>query len=220
MSIQLYPKIGGSNGGRSAVSAETGAAITSAYAEYALKITVRTGTAQGARRSSIVEFGCQGSDQDACDLQAGLIAQAIENASKGYITSFVKKMGKFRQDDDGTAIPIGTSQYGVITWTNGILEGQQGPNVFDEMKGQIYIPFVDVDTMAGTALTTITNLITTNKLARAKFQNDSRNSFTIATSQNRSAVKILDYRASSYGTLSSNDNSAGISDGVLRDDAE
>lgn len=222
MSIQMFPMIGGANKGMSAKWAESGASATTAYAEYALKITVRTGTAQGARRSALVEWGCLGSSQDDCDLQAGLIAQTIENCSKGFVTSFVKKMGKYRQDDDGTAIPIGTSQYGVITWTNGNLEGSGGnvanPNL--EMKGQVYIPFVDVDTMAGEALTNITSLISNSSFARAKFENETRNSLLIARSKNRSAVKILDYRVSSYGTLSSNDTSAGISDGVLRDISE
>lgn len=217
MSIQTFPLVGGVGKGMPAKWAESGATASTAYAEYALKITVRTGTAAGARRSAVVEWGCIGSSQDDCDLQAGLIAQAIENASKGYVTSFVKKLGKYRQDDDGTAIPVGTSQYGVLTWTNGYLEGQTpsgaAPNT--EMKGQIFVPFVDVDTMAG-QLADLTSLIQNSTFARAKFENDSRESLLIARSKNRSAVKILDYSASSYGTLNSNDTSAGIGDGVLR----
>lgn len=219
MSIQMFPLIGGAGKGMSAKWAESGAAAATAYAEYALKVTVRTGTTTGARRSAVVEFGCIGATQDACDLKAGDIAQAIENSSKGVITSFVKKMGKYRQDEIGTAIPTGATQYGVLTWTNGYLEGQTIPSGSSapdkEVKGQIFVPFVDVDSMAGSALSDLTTLIQNSDLARAAFENDDRDSLIIGRSKNRSAVKILDYSASTYGQLSSNDTVAGITDGVL-----
>lgn len=216
MSIQFFPRIGGNSSGRSAIWAESGQTAATAYAEYAIKLTVRTGNTSGERRSAVLEFGVVGESQDACDLQAGNIAQIIENTSKGYVTSFVKKMGKFRQDDNGTPINVGVTQYGVLTWTNGLIAGEtgQGPNI--EMKGQIYIPFVDVDTMANN-LADFNQVINNAGLARAKFTDDTRSSYTIARSRRRSAVKILDYSASSYGDLTSNDVSAGITDGVLRD---
>lgn len=215
----MFPLIGGTGKGMTAKWAESGASAATAYAEYVLKITVRTGTAVGARRSAVVEFGCIGASQDACDLQAGDIAQSIIDVSKGFITSFVKKMGKYREDNTGTPIPVGASQYGVITWTNGNLEGTQAVGTPDiEMKGQVYLPFVDVDTMAE-HLSDFQTLINNATFARAKFENEDRNSLIIARSKNRSAVKILDYSASAYGPLSSNDQSAGIGDGVLRDDA-
>lgn len=217
MSIQFFPKIGGADGGRSAVWAESGATADTAYAEYVVKLTVRTGNTAGERRSAIFEFGTIGANQDACDLQAGTIAQAIEDVSKGYVTSFMKKMGKFRQDDNGTPINVGVTQYGVITWTNGLIAGESGEGPDTEMKGQIYVPFVDVDTMAEYLSDITQNQINGGQLARAKFADENRNSFMIARSRRRSAVKILDYSASSYGNLDSNDTSAGISDGVLRD---
>ena len=217
MSIQMFPLIGGTGKGMPAKWAETGEVANTAYAEYALKITVRTGNVQGARRSSVLEFGCVGASQDACDLQAGYIANILAYASKGYITSFVKKMGKYRDDEVGTSLPLGASQYGVVTWTNGLLEGETGEGPDTEMKGQIFIPFVDVDTMAGNVLGDLTTEIQNATFARAKFENDDRNSLVIARSRRRSAVKILDYRASSYGQLTSNDTTFGIGDGVLGD---
>lgn len=216
MSIQMFPLIGGTGKGMTAKWAESGAAATTAYAEYALKVTVRVGTLAGARRSALLDFGCIGADQDACDLKAGTIANAIVNCSKGFVTSFVKKLGKYRNDNEGTAILAGTSQYGVITWTNGNLESDANPVAVDEeMTGQIYIPFVGVDTMAE-SLADLTTMIQNGDFARAKFENDDRNSLLIARSHRRKGVTIKDFSGTTYGILNSNDVSDGISDGVLR----
>lgn len=223
MSIQMFPGIAGH--GQSATSASDGSTVA-AYAEYILKIAVNIGSAGstgGSRKTAMLEFGATGTDQDNCDLNAGEIAQAIANASKGYIVAFLKKMGKFRIDEvqaAGNTIPNGVVQYGVLTWTNGNVEGssvQPAIQVDETVNGQMYIPFVDVDTMAGSALTALTTLIRNGKLARARFANEDRDSFVVGISHDRLGVTIKDFGTSSYGILASNDTAAGIADSVLRD---
>lgn len=221
MSIQTFPLIGGTGKGMSATLAEDGSSYNGAYAEYALKVTVRVGTLAGARRSALLEFGCKGTDQDACDLKAGLIANAIVNCSKGFVTSFVKKLGKYRNDNEGTAILGGTSQYGVLTWTNGWLESDivtPGSEVEEELTGQIYIPFVSVNDMASN-LASLTSMIESGDFCRSKFADDNRNSLIIARSHRRKGVTIKDFTGSQYGVMASNDVSNGISDSVLRHSA-
>lgn len=217
MSIQLFPKVGGATGGRPAYLAEDGSEYTGAYAEYQVKVTVRTGTITGARRSSISEFGVKAANQDACDLAAGNVMQIIDNLSSGYVTQFWKKLGAFRQDDDGSAIGVGSSSYVVKTWTNSITEQNPSGNAAEtEMSGQLYIPFCSEDVyISGKA--SLNALITGGTLCRARFKDDTRDSFLIATSQNIKTTKLLEYTTATYGTLTSNDTSAGISDGVLRD---
>lgn len=218
MSIQMFPGVAGH--GQEAVNAADGSSIA-AYAEYILKIAVNVGSTTGSRKTTMLDFGVTGTSQDNCDLIAGNVAQAIVDASKGYIVAFLKKLGKFRIDEGAnTSVPQGTSQYGVITWTNGNVEGssvQPAIQVDETMNGQIYIPFVDVDTMAGTALSAITALIRNGTLARARFANDDRDSFVVGKSHDRLGVSIKDFGTTTYGVLASNDESAGISDSVLRD---
>lgn len=222
MSIQMFPGVGGANKGQPAKDAATGADIA-AYAEYILKIAVNVGSVTGSRKTAMLEFGVTGTSQDNCDSNAGDVAQAIVDASKGYIVAFMKKLGKFRIDEGNSAsntVPVGTSQYGVLTWTNGNVEGSSilpVQSVDETMNGQLYIPYVDVDTMAGSALTNLTALIRSNSLARARFADDKRDSFVVGVSHDRLGVAIKDFGTTTYGTLASNDESAGISDGVLRD---
>lgn len=218
MSIQMFPGVAGH--GQPAVDAADGSSII-AYAEYILKIAVNIGSTTGSRKTTMLDFGVTGTSQDNCDLIAGQVAQAVVDASKGYIVAFLKKLGKFRIDEGNiTSVPQGTSQYGVITWTNSNVEGsavQPVLNVSETVNGQIYIPFVDVDTMAGSALTALTTLIRNGTLARARFANDDRDSFIIGKSHDRLGVSIKDFGTTTYGVLSSNDEAAGIADSVLRD---
>lgn len=223
MSIQFFPGVAGH--GQEAVSASDGSTIA-AYAEYIIKIAVNIGSAGstgGSRKTAMLEFGCTGTDQDNCDLNAGDIAQAIADASKGYVVAFLKKLGKYRIDEvqaAGNTIPNGVTQYGVLTWTNGNVEGssvQPALQVDENLNGQIYIPFVDVDTMAGSALAALTTLIRSGKLARARFADETRDSFVVGVSHDRLGVSIKDFGTSSYGILASNDTAAGIADSVLRD---
>lgn len=217
MAILNFPGIAGNS--VPMTNAASGASMTGAYAEYALKITVDVGQVNGGRKSSISTFGVYHTSQENCDIFAGRVQQIITDMSKGAAVSMYKKMGSFAQGQGVGNSPIqyGETKYGVITWTNGLLNGETGVAPKDTINGQIYIPFVDVDTMAA-QLSTLNELISEGHLARARFNTDA-SGFEVGVARARLGVNIKDFNSVAAKVLGRADTAAGIEDGVLEDRA-
>lgn len=218
MAVLNYSKIANNN--VPMINVATGEAVgasQAAYAEYVVKEVCDVGVANGGRKGSISQFGIVAANQDACDLAGGEIAQLISDASFGQPVSLYKKMGTFLQGSGQGNQPIarGATKYAVITWTNGLLDGETGTEPQEVINGQIYLPFVDVDRLSK-ALGGITTAITSGKLARARV-NQAGNGFEVGISRARLGVKLNDYNSVKQKVLTREDTTAGISDGVLED---
>lgn len=218
MAVLNFPKV--ANNSVPMIDLSTGEAVSAshaAYAEYVVKETVDVGSASGGRRSSISQFGICAASQEACDVAGGQIAQLISDASFGGPVSLYKKLGTFLQGSGQGNVPIarGATKYAVITWTNGLLDGETGTEPVENVQGQIYLPFVDVDRL-NSALPGITSAITGGQLARARV-NQAGDGFEVGISRARLGVKLNDYNSIKGKVLTREDTTAGITDGVLED---
>lgn len=219
MAILDFPKI--ANNEVPMIDASTGSAVTSAqsaYAEYTVKEVVDVGIANGGRKGAISSFGVVGTSQDDCDDKAGDIAQLITDCSFGACVALYKKMGIYMKSSTNIGnqpIQRGSSKYAVITWTNGLLEGETGTRPQTTINGQVYLPFVDVDRMAA-SLASFNTYILEGSFARAR-ANEAGNGFVVGISRARLGVKINDYNSLQAKQLTRADSAAGIADGVLDD---
>lgn len=214
MAILTYTGVGGNT--NPMVNLADGEALTGAYAEYVVKEMVNVGSSSGGRRSSITEFGVYHTSQENCDITAGEIAQLITDMSQGEAISFYKKLGTYVKSSDTNNSPItrGSTKYGVITWTSGMLEGETG-SVQNSLNGQLYVPFVDVDTF-GSNLSRFNALISGGHVARARL-NNSGSGFEVGIARARLGVQIKDFNSRQAKSLGKSDTAAGIADGVLED---
>lgn len=217
MAILNFPGIAGAS--VPMVNTQDGSNLTGAYAEYAIKITVDVGQVNGGRKSSISTFGVYHTSQENCDIFAGRVYQIITDMSKGAAVSMYKKMGSFAAGAGVGNSPIqyGETKYGVITWTNGLLNGETGTPPRDTINGQLYIPFVDVDTMSA-QLQALNELIAEGHLARARF-NSNASGYEVGIARARLGVSIKDFNATAPKSLGRADTAVGIADGVLEDRA-
>lgn len=188
------------------------------YAEYTAKVTAQVGTLQGARRSTLVTFGTMGTNQDACDLQAVQICEMIEELSAGTITQFYKKLGMFASNpvvDDLEAIPVGSTKYGILNWTNAGIEGGAAKQVNDAGGGQVIFPFTSFDKIADN-MTNIMGFVTGHNFARAKFTPGSNGaSFTVYISENKLGITVKDFNGVQASVISRTNPNEGLTDGVM-----
>lgn len=218
--IIFYPGVGGVFT-TNLIDAATNTVIDSGkkcYAEYTLKVTAQIGTLSGARRSTLVTFGTTGTTQDACDLQAGLIAELIQDLSAGTITQFYKKLGSYCSNpnvDNMTPVPAGSTKYGILNWTNSGIEGGTPLQVNDAGGGQVIFPFTSFDAIAD-QMTNIMGFVTGSNLAKAKFTPGANNaSFTVYLSKNKLGITVKEFNGLQAPVSSRTDPDSGISDGVL-----
>lgn len=219
--IIFYPGVAGSSS-TPLINAQTGAAMTGqVYAEFVLKVTAQVGSLNGARRSTLVSFGMVDDTQAHLEEKAGSFAQLLESMSVGTVVQFYKKLGSYvkKASDYSEVVPYGSTQYGILNWTNANLEGDNSNvTVAEGGGGQVIIPFCNVDTMSEN-LSALTTFIQGGGLARAKFTPNSNNaSFTVYVSRNRLGISIKDFAGLQAATSTRSDPSDGITDGVLSND--
>lgn len=218
MAVLNFPKIAGNT--VPMVNAATGAASTSAYAEYVVKEVVEVGIRNGGRRGAISQFGVVAATQDECDTLGGEIAQIISDCSLGGPVSLYKKMGtyvKSTTDIGNSPIQQGNSKYAILTWTNGLLEGETGTPAQTIINGQVYVPYCDITRLSAFA-TAIDSYVGDGKLARARV-NQAGNGFEVGISRGVLGIKLNDYNSLQRKELTRTDSLAGITDGVLADRA-
>lgn len=217
--IITFPGVGGEYRTQ-AYDAATGEALPStkhAVAEYTAKVSAAVGSVDnGSRRSAVVEFGCCGATQDACDLNAGDIIQIVEDASVGTVTQFFKKLGMFVPKDGEvtSALQRGATKYGILNWTNGSAPGD--PEPITPVKGgggQVIIPFADLSSIV-TDLPALEAHVSAGTLCRVAWESPG-NSFRVFISKSRLGTTIKDFVGLESAKTTRADTGSGIRDGVL-----
>lgn len=211
MSIQLFPGIVPNT--LPAISAESGAEFSGAYAEYQIKIGILSGGIAGRVRAQVVDFGIREITQALCDEKAYVFAELLTSCTGGVLLAMVKVMGKYRNDVMPESIEAGKTLYGQIMLTNGrVSSSDVSPEPHRKLDKTIFVPFANrVKFMELLEDVERGNL----GLATSRFETDNKNSFVIGMLPKSKGFKLLDFQqAKSFGLVNNDETSGGL-DGVV-----
>lgn len=215
MSVQFFKGVGGSS--LDMFNGTTGASYSGYAVKWGAKISVPIDTENGARRTQVISGASQGASLVEAINNATDTCQWIVDNSLGVLTMFTLQCGLYRHDKLGTPIPARTLRYGYIDATN--KNDANGPVLVTGKVRSVraFIPFIVTNKSIDTLNAEFQALLTAGKVCSLNFHDEEQDSFDVTPMTGlKNSFEIKGYSRDELALLSSNDDTSGGSDGVLR----